>query len=74
MPIHLLVRNDHAFAPEDVTRLVAAFEETLGALELKTREDPATLLVAKVVFEAAKHGDLDPQRLREAAINAFVAG
>ena len=71
MPIRFLVRNDHAFAPEDVTTLVAAFEETLAALELKNRHDPVTLLVAKVIFEAAKQGELDPQRLREAAINAL---
>ena len=71
MPIRLLVRNDHASAPEDVTRLVAAFEETLAALDLKNREDPTILLVAKVIIEAAKHGELDPRRLREAVINVL---
>jgi hypothetical protein len=47
MPIRMLLRDDHAFAPDDVATLVAAFEETLASLKITNREDPATLLVAE---------------------------
>jgi len=71
MPIRLLLRNDRAFGPDDVAILVAVFEETLAALQLINRDDPATLLVAKVIFEAAKQGEMDPQRLRDLAVKTL---
>jgi hypothetical protein len=49
----------------------AGFEAALTALNLTKRQDPATLLVARTVFEAAKHGELDPDRLRDIAVRAF---
>jgi hypothetical protein len=56
MPIRLLLKNDHSFGPE---------------LNLTKREDPATLLVAKIMLEAAKEGERDPTKLRERAVRAF---
>jgi len=70
MPIHSLLEK-HSFAPEEVAKLVLAFENTLAELGLTRREDPATLLVAKTIFEAAKEGERDPQRLRDLAVNAL---
>src|SRR5262244_2479223 len=52
-PPRLAHINDNAFAPEDVTILVEAFE---GAL---------TLCVARCVIDLGKQGERDPTRLRE---------
>ena len=68
MPIRSILKNDHAFAPEEAKVLVAAFEEALRELNLTSREDPLTLLVAKHIVELAKAGERDPNRLRERAI------
>jgi hypothetical protein len=69
MPIRLIIRNDHAFSPEEADILIDAFEESLQALNLTDREDP--LLVAKKIIELAKEGERDPARLREAAVASF---
>jgi hypothetical protein len=34
-------------------------------------EDPKAVTVAKIIFEAAKQGELDPGRLRDIAVKAF---
>jgi hypothetical protein len=68
MPIRLLLKNDHSFSPEDIAVIVAAFEQTLQELNLVNRDDPATLLIAKVIFEAAKQGERDPEQLRAHAV------
>ena len=73
MPIRLLLEHDHAFTPEDVKVLIAAFEDTLRALKLVDREDPVTIMLAKIIFELAKEGERDPVRLRDLALQA-VAG
>src|SRR5262244_2832318 len=64
-PPRLAHINDNAFAPEDVTILVEAFEGALKALELKHREDPLTLCVARCIIDLGKQGERDPTRLRE---------
>ena len=61
----------HSFAPDEVDNLVMAFENSLAALGLARREDPATLLVAKAIFEAAEQGERDAKRLRDAAVKAL---
>lgn len=66
----LLQQHDHAFGPEEVDILVAAYEGALAQLQLIAREDPATLLVAKRIIDLAKDGERDPIRLREGAIGA----
>ena len=49
MAIYKLIQNT-AFEPEDVERLVTAYEQTLRALRLKDRSDPITQLVAELAF------------------------
>jgi len=75
MPIRLLLQHDqdgdHSFQPEDISKIVSAFEGALRALKLTNRDDPATLMVAKTIFEAAKRGERDPVRLRDIAVNRF---
>ena len=73
MPIRLIIKNDHAFTPEDATILVGAFEDTLRELKLVDREDPLTLRVAKHIIKLAKQGERDPVRLRQLTIQ-FVSG
>jgi len=67
MPIRLIIRNDHAFSPEDAKILIDAFEAALKALNVD-REDPLTMLLAKRIVELAKEGERDPIRLRLLAL------
>jgi len=59
------------FSPEDVTSLTTAFEDSLRALGLVDRDDPAVILVAKRIIELAKDGDRNPAGLRNAVLNSF---
>ena len=70
MPIHRLLEN-HAFGPDEIRVLTAAFEDTLRKLRLADRNDPATEIVAKKIVELARRGERDPVRLREGAIQAL---
>jgi hypothetical protein len=67
MPIREIIRNDHAFSPEEASSLVEAFESCLKRLGLKDRDDPLTLLVAKRIVELAKGGERDPAKLCDRA-------
>jgi hypothetical protein len=67
VPINDLVKQ-HAFTPDEIKLLVTAFEEALLELQLKDRDDPATLLVAKRIIALAQRGERDPIRLREGAV------
>ena len=66
MSIHVFL--DAAFTPEDVQILAAAFEDALKALGLVDREDAVTKLVAEKIITAAKTGERDPERLRDAVL------
>jgi len=39
MPIRLLLEHDHAFGPEEIANLVAAFDQALATLGLAHRDD-----------------------------------
>lgn len=73
MPIRALLNDDQSFSPEEAKVLVEAFEQSLKALRLVDREDPATLLVAEKVLEAARGGERDMQRLRTWVLAQFGA-
>jgi hypothetical protein len=68
MPFRRLAENS-AFGPDEIAALVTAFEEALQELGLTDREDPATLMVAERIINAANKGERDPVRLREAGLN-----
>ena len=51
MTIYKLLRTTR-FGPEDIERLVAAYEETLRALNLKDRSDPITSPPARIEAQA----------------------
>src|SRR6266481_3251050 len=59
MAIYKLIHNA-PLGPDEIQRLVNAYNETLRALGLKDRDDPLTGLVARKVFEIAQTGIGDP--------------
>lgn len=71
MPIRPLLEHDHSFGPDEIAKIVAAFEDALRALRLTNRSDPVTLMVAKTIFEAVKQGEYDPVELRNLAVQKF---
>jgi hypothetical protein len=67
MAIYKLIQNT-ALGPDEIPRLVAAYEETLRALGLIERDDPMTRMVAKKVFEIAQTGIEDRAAISKLAI------
>ena len=74
MSISVPFKHDHdAFGPETIALLAAALEDTLRALGLADRNDPAVTRVAKTIIELARLGERDPIRLRNLALASFRA-
>lgn len=67
MTIHLLLRNT-TFGPNEIARLVAAYELTLRALGLKDRNDPITQLVAEKIIAIGRLGVEDPAEISKLAV------
>jgi hypothetical protein len=67
VPIWPFLEHDHAFGPEDIARMSAAFEAARSKLGLG-RDDLATMAVAKLIIELAKEGERDPSRLCDLAL------
>jgi hypothetical protein len=70
MTIHRLLQNI-PLEPEDIDRLVTAYEEALRALGLSDRGDPMTLIVAKAVIDIGQTGVRDPAQISQLAIKAI---
>jgi hypothetical protein len=71
MPLFKVMRDyDHAFDPDHVAVMAAAFDEALNRLGLLRREDAMTLKVAKLIVEFARRGEGDHGRLVEATVAA----
>jgi hypothetical protein len=68
VPVRTFLEHDHAFGPEDIASLSAAFEAALSKLGLVDRADPATMAVAKLIIEFAKQGEREPERLCALAV------
>jgi hypothetical protein len=68
MTIHGMLK-DTAFGPEEIERLVMAYEKTLGELGLKDRSDPLTQLVAEKIIEVGRMGIEDPAEITKLALN-----
>jgi hypothetical protein len=60
--------KDTTFGPEEIERLVAAYEETLRALGLKDRSDPITQLVAEKIIAVGRLGIEDPAEISKVAL------
>ena len=67
MTIHRLLKQT-TFGPEEVERLVAAYELTLRALDLKDRSDPITQIVAEKIFAVGQLGIEDPAEISKLAL------
>jgi hypothetical protein len=65
--IYRLLQNS-AFAPEDISPLVAAYENCLGILGLADRSDPIAQLVAKKIIEIGQTGMRDPVQIGRLAL------
>jgi hypothetical protein len=70
MAIYRLLQNA-PLGPEEIERLVAAYEETLRALELRDRSDPITNMVARKIIELGQTGVRDPLQISALAIKAL---
>jgi hypothetical protein len=70
MPIRPILEYG-AFTPDEMVKLVAAFEDCLRSLRLVDRSDPVTLLVAHRVVELAKTSSRDPLLLSKAVLRSL---
>jgi len=67
MAIYRLLQNS-AFAPEDISRLVAAYEDCLRILNVPDRPDPVTERLAKKIIEIGQTGMRDPIQIGRLAL------
>ena len=67
MALYRLMQNT-VFEPQDIERLVAAYEQTLRALRLKHRDDPITQLVAEKIIAIGRLGIEDPAEISKLAL------
>jgi hypothetical protein len=62
VPIQRLLK-EAVFDPDEVARLVAAYESALKLLRPKDRTDPVKELVAKKIIEVSRSGEPDPAKV-----------
>jgi len=70
MPIRFHL-NSERFDPETIRLMGLAYEMTLIALHLADRGDIANDVVAHKIFELAKAGERDPERLCEGVLKQW---
>jgi hypothetical protein len=70
MAIYRLFQNS-PLGPEEISRLSAAYEQTLKVLSLKDRNDPLTELIAKKIIEIGQTGVKDPALISQLAIKGL---
>lgn len=71
MPIRAML-GQTAFDSHQATEIAAAFESVLAELRLVDRSDPVTTLIAKVIIDGAKAGEVDGAKLHDCAIAAVT--
>ena len=67
MAIYRLMQNTE-FEPQDIERLVAAYELTLRVLRLKDRDDAITLLVAEQIIAIGRLRIVDSAEISKLAL------
>lgn len=72
MTIRRILQN-MPLAPEDISRLVSAYEAALKALELADRTDPITEIVARKIIEIGETGVHDPLQISKLALRDLGA-
>jgi len=60
--IYRLLQNV-LLGPDEIRRLIDAYERTLRALSVKDRNDPLTEFIAKKIFEIGQTGLKDPKQI-----------
>jgi len=70
MAIYRLLQQS-AFTPEQISPMVAAYEDCLRILKLADRSDPITEMVAKAIIEIAQTGERDPLRMGQLALKTI---
>jgi hypothetical protein len=70
MAIYRLLQQS-AFTPEQISPMVAAYEDCLRVLRLADRSDPITEIVAKAIIEIAQTGERDPNRMSRLALESI---
>ena len=72
MPIAEILKDKHAFGPDAVAKLTAAFEDALQKLGSIGRDDPAARALARHIIELAEQGETDPARLCDGALQRLT--
>jgi hypothetical protein len=67
MAIYRLLKNS-TLGPEEISRIIAAYEQALNTLCVKDRDDPLTEMIAKKIIKIAQTGVHDVARLSAQAI------
>jgi hypothetical protein len=70
VPIHRWLK-EAVFDQEAIAAMAAAFENTLGELNLTDRDDPIVETVARIIIECARRGNRDPVDMRDCALKAI---
>ena len=73
MTIYRLLENT-TFGPEEIDRLVRAYEQTLRALGLVDRSDPITRLVAEKIIAVGRFGIEDPGEISRMVLKELDGG
>jgi hypothetical protein len=72
MAIYRLSKNS-TLGPEEISRVIAAFEQALHTLCVKDRDDPLTEMIAKKIIKIAQTGVHDAAQLSAQAITELRA-
>ena len=72
MAIYRLLKNS-TLGPEEISRVIAAFEQALHTLCVKDRDDPLTEMIAKKIIKIAQTGVHDAAQLSAQAITELRA-
>jgi len=73
MTIYRLLENT-TFGPQEIERLVRAYEQTLRALGLIDRSDPITRLVAEKIIAVGRFGIEDPAEISREVLKELDGG
>ncbi len=65
--MHRLIQNA-VFEPQDIERLVTAYEHTLRALDLKDGDNAVTQIVAEKIIAVGRLGIEDPAEVSKLAL------
>jgi DNA/RNA-binding domain of Phe-tRNA-synthetase-like protein len=57
-----------AFGPDEISRIVAAYEDCLAALGVSDSSDPRAEALAKRILMIAQTGERDPVQLKSRAL------